>query len=124
MNIEPGLDPADFPEYGAPTLAGDHSDDDGQVIDSLFVEVDTPPTPPADTPAITHRTMPRRTNQLIEGFQVIDLNNLNTPMRLLNADPDRKDTIVRVNCTVATDSIRIADEPSKLSYPPAGGTSG
>ena len=114
MNIEPGLNAEDFPEYGAPKLAGDSHDDDGQVIDSFFIETDQPPTIPAETPAVTHMKPPRRTNRLVSGFQVIDLNTLNTSMQILAADIDRVSVTVKVNGVGATDSIRIADGATKF----------
>ena len=122
--MEPGLSPGDFPEYGAPRVAGDSHDDDGQVIDSFFLETDNPPEKQADAPAVHHNTPPKRPTQLLTGFQVIDLNTLNTPLLLLTADPDRKDFIIHLAGTVAGDSIRIADNPNKLQYPAAGGNSG
>jgi hypothetical protein len=124
MNIEPGLDPKDYPAYGPPKIAGDPHDDDGQIIDEMFVNTDAPAPMQADTPAVTHVTPPRRPTLLLSGFQVIDLNNLNTPFQIAGADPDRIDTLVQLNGANAVDSIRIADAENKLFYPAAAGTSG
>lgn len=121
---EEGLNTTDFPPFGAPVIAGDPHDDDAQVMESMLVEVDAPAERPADSPAIQHKTAPKRVAQLLSGFQVIDLNNLNSPQCIMPADPDRKDFSVEVFGSVATDSIRIADSPNKLHYPAIGGTSG
>jgi hypothetical protein len=121
---EPGDDKSSYPDFGAPKIAGDPHDDDGQIIDVNFAQTDAPADLQADQPAVTHATPPRRTTQVLSGFQVIDLNSLNTPIQLAGADPDRKDCIVKVNGSGVTDAIRIADAQNKLMYPAAGGTSG
>ena len=101
-----------------PLNTGDTSDDDGQVLDSLFIETDTPPEmqiePLPDRKPIEE---PARTTRLLTGN--LSLNPLWTsPTLLLPADGNRKDFYIRVTSSnlvapVVTDYIWLADESGK-----------
>lgn len=92
------------------------SDDDGQVIDSFFIETDSPPDLAqlnnpilvkalVDPPAITRIFSGERT------IDPLDPNGVN-PIIILNSDARRKYLFIRVESlsAVATDGIRISDD--------------
>lgn len=99
------------PMFGTQNL----SDDDGPVIDSLFIETDSPPNladaiEPIPVPATVP---PVSTTRLFTGELTLAVDW--APVMILPADPKRKGLYLRVYSptSVATDGIRIADESSK-----------
>lgn len=101
-----------FPPFGSQDL----HDDDGQVIDSFFVETDTPPdlkeaAQPVDAPAVQ---VPKRTTRIFPRDFLLDPANTatTTPVMLFPADASRKNLGIRVTSptAVATDGIRVASD--------------
>lgn len=95
----------------------DLKDDDGQVIDSFFIETDTPPplkdaTEPIDKTAAIE--IPRLT-RIITKHQSIDP-AWGTPVQLLPADFNRIGVGIRVwsPTSVATDGIRLAADSGEV----------
>jgi hypothetical protein len=108
-----------YPGPVTPEMFGtqNKSDDDGQVIDSFFIETDSPPnlkeaTQPIPAPVAT--TIPVATKILTKS-QSIDP-TWGTPTQLLPADVRRKCMGFRVNSpgSVATDGVRIASDIGDL----------
>lgn len=114
------------PTY-APRLAGDPMDDDGQVIDSLLVEVDNPPEPLPDAAVDPQRSKvrPRKTGRLLTGTMLVlptwnTANGGNGPVPILPADPDRKTFRIQVQGANAGDYILFADDTGKLQVESGG----
>lgn len=99
----------------------DTHDDDGQVIDSLFLETDSPPDikfaqEPIPKPALDE---PTPTTRLISGYTSFP-QSAGLPMQMLPADANRKSLTIRIVSQAATpnynDVVFLADELGKLSY--------
>lgn len=100
---------------GRPTIAGDTTDDDGQVINSLTQGDATPPIPtelPTVDLGITIKAPPM--TRLMTGSMVVP--NTWAPVMILPADPNRKTLKIRVQSATATDYIRVSDDPGKLQF--------
>jgi hypothetical protein len=97
-----------------PLNVGDTEDDDGQVIDSLLVEVDAPPEPLPDTSVEPQRSKvrPAKTGKLLTGTMLVLPGWDAIP--LLPADPDRDTFRLQVIGATATDYILYADDAGKL----------
>lgn len=101
-----------------PTLAGDWSDDDHAVLESLTNDHAEPPTPaqlPAAPIAPTHT--PRKISRLLTVSETFDPAWGNVaggfvPIMILPADPDRTSLSVIVN--TAASSILFGDDAGKL----------
>lgn len=94
----------------------DVKDDDGQVIDSFFVETDSPPDvkgaiEPISIPALPE---PKKTTRLLTGD--ITVSEAWTAVQLLPADANRKGINIKVYSptSVATDGVRFSDEPGNI----------
>lgn len=98
-----------------PLNTGDLNDDDGQVIDSLLVEVDNPPPmlPDASVDPERDKNRPRKTGRLLAVTHTL-LPGWD-PVQVAWADPDRETFRIQVVGSTATDFVRFADDPSKLS---------
>jgi hypothetical protein len=106
-----------FEVFGSQNL----KDDDGQVIDSLLIETDTPPNP-ADAPQpITEPALqnPEQWDRLLGTQQIIQIGW--DPILLLPADAHRQAVTIYVTSIgtvpgtpIPTDGIRIADESGKV----------
>lgn len=104
-----------------PLNTGDKNDDDGQVIDSLLIETNTPPEPLPDASVDPQRAKvrPRKTGRLLTGTWFVPpgwhVNNGGSgPTLVLPADPDRKTFRIQVVSPTAGDYIVIADDAGKL----------
>lgn len=88
-------------------------DDDGTVLDSLFVETDNPPPIKDAQQPIIVRVLPDTapTTRMISGDQTLDP-TWNEPTFILAADAHRKSLNVYVYSPsgVSTDGVRIVDE--------------
>ena len=111
---------APYPPFGSENV----TDDDGQVLDSFFVETDNPPDLRlAQEPIpILPRVTPEYPTKLFTGFQVIFANT--DPFRLFQADVRRVDGKIYVASLNATPDLnqyvyvseqRSAIPPSALS---------
>jgi hypothetical protein len=108
-----------FPVFGSQDL----KDDDGQVIDSLLIETDTPPDIKTATEPIpaTPTHPPIRTTRLISGTMTLDT-NIVEPVLLLTEDSGRQQFRMDVFSNSATPSatteyVMVADEKGKLQLP-------
>lgn len=102
-----------------PTLAGDWSDDDGQVFDSL-VEPQANPLPvPAQTMTDPVQGRPKRAGRLMTGNATVDPTW--PPMLALPADPARRSLVIQNNSETATDAVRVADDSGKCQAPAGAG---
>lgn len=103
------------PTYAPRLNTGDPNDDDGQVIDSLLVEVDNPPEPLPNVAVDPQRSevRPRKTGRLLSVTHTL-LPGWD-PVQVGWADPDRKTFRIQLVGTTATDFIRFADDASKLA---------
>lgn len=103
-------------------------DDDGQVIDSLLVEVDNPPDLREAVEPITipETVVPTPVTRLIGGYIQFP-QTTGAPTMLLQADKNRKSLHLRCLSSSATpsvaDSVFISDELSKIQYVSGPGTS-
>lgn len=99
-----------------PTIAGDSHDKDAETLDSMYRDAAAPPAaitlPLADNVPMIK---PKAITRIMSGR--VTLAPTDAPIPLLPADPNRKHLVVRVFTTVATDSIRLADDPGKLQAP-------
>lgn len=91
-------------------------DDDGQVIDALFIETDAPPnlkdaTQPIVIPVLAE---PKKTTRFLTGDITIPATW--TPVLLLPADANRQGVNIKVYSptSVATDGVRFSDEPGNI----------
>lgn len=99
-----------------PLNTGDTTDDDGTVIDSLFIETDRPPDPLIEPfPDLVPIEEPAKTRRLLSGNRTL----LTTwdPILLLPPDIRRKDFYARVTSptAVATDFVWLCDESGKIA---------
>lgn len=97
------------------------NDDDGPVIDSFFVETDTPPKPEPESIPPTPDDKPIPTTRLITGTMTLDTNVVE-PFMLLAPDASRQQFRMDVfsnsaTPTAVTEYVMIADEKSKLQLP-------
>ena len=117
--------PLETPEFGT-LYVGDTRDDDGQVIDSLVQEVDSPATPVVQPIAPTPLVRTKRTTRLLSGTIIFD--NLNIanigPIQILPADAKRLEWTIKgfslVAAPTVTDFVFIADENGKLNTSSSG----
>jgi hypothetical protein len=95
-------------------------DDDGAVIDSFFVETDSPPdlkpaVEPVPAPAIQE---PKRNTRILTRSILLNPANagITDPIQLFPADASRKGVGIRVvsPTAVVTDGIRIASDPGEI----------
>lgn len=93
-------------------LAGDWSDDDGQVISDLVEPQNEPLPPPANTMVEPVTAAPPRPGRLLCGTLTIDTGW--APTLLLPPDPLRRHVVIQNNSETATDGLRVADDPGKL----------
>lgn len=99
---------------------GNPKDDDGQVLDSFTVEVDSPPEP-TDMPVKGGQTVsphqrPKQTNRIKSGYQ--KLNNTFGPVLLTPPDAQRLNLLILVT-GATTDFVRISDDAGKMQEPAA-----
>jgi hypothetical protein len=96
-------------------------DDDGAVIDSMFVETSNPPDiraaeEPLNLPA---EVEPTKYTRMIDGF-IVFTSTSNQPIQALPADKNRKNLTIRVYSQFATpnfnDCVFVADDLGKMSY--------
>jgi hypothetical protein len=90
----------------------DLKDDDGQVIDSLFIETDSPPDLSTLNDPIIVKTLKDPapfTRTMSEEF-LIDPTWASPTTRIVPADPMRKFIFIRVEGVLATDGVRISDD--------------
>jgi len=91
----------------------DNHDDDGQVIDSLLVEVDAPPDlNMARQPIVVPgETKPVETTRLLTGTMLFNPTDVTAPSLLLPADAQRKSLTIRVYSpsSSTTDAVRFGD---------------
>lgn len=103
-------------------------DDDGQVIDSFFIETDAPANlPDAQEPILVKfLPEPKPTTRIISGsfsFNQTDANAGNyAPMQILVPDANRQDLTIKVysSATTVTDFVFIAGENGLLNSQSAG----
>jgi len=92
-------------------------DDDGQVIDSLFVETDAPPDlkPAADVVPSPAVDQPKKTTRLLTSSLLLQPSW--GPQQILPADANRKALAVNVwsPTTVATDGVRVHSDLGDLN---------
>lgn len=103
------------PEFTPPTLAGNHADDDPQVLDSLVQQAAEPPKPDALPTERPDPIMPEPppVTRLLTGMMNIQ-KAWNAPTLLLPADPRRKSLRLILSSTTATDYVRVSDEQNKV----------
>lgn len=95
-------------------------DDDGNVIDSFFIETDTPPNP-ADAPQpifVPAPTIPVPATRLLTG--TMQITALMDAVMILPADTNRSSVNVQVYTTAASPTavgeyVTLADEPGKCN---------
>lgn len=109
---------------GPPTIAGDHADDDGPVLDSLVEQSAEPPAPkPATAPPVAPAPTPdrpRTPSRLLTGSMTI--NDSHGAVLLLPADPDRKNLSLSVMSAGTPDApvtpeangVRIAEDSGRV----------
>lgn len=94
----------------------DLKDDDGEVIDSLFIETDAPPDIKQATQPILVKELiePRKITRLLSGDITIDPSW--TVSMLLPADANRQELKIRVYSptSVATDGVRFSDDRGNI----------
>jgi hypothetical protein len=95
------------------------SDDDGQVIDSFFIETDSPPDlKQLQDPILVKQLVdPKPFTRIISGERTIDPTAGWAPQVLLNSDINRQYLFIRVESlsAVATDGMRVGDDPGMIS---------
>jgi hypothetical protein len=98
---------------GAPTLAGDPTDDDGQVLDSLVEPSAEPPTP-SELPGSpkVELSEPKSLTRLLTGSQKL-LASWDAVL-LLPADPLRLSLQMWAASDTATDYARFSDDAGKI----------
>lgn len=122
--------PTTFPS-ATPTFGnlhtGDNKDDDARIIDADVLEVDKPPTPIVEPIRPVPLVTPVPLTRLLTSTQACDPQWGTTPgltkaVLLLPGDGNRKALTLRVQSptAVATDYVRIADDPGKLENANAG----
>lgn len=106
-----------FEPFGSQNL----KDDDGAVIDSLFLETDAPPDPASVPEPITIPALPavRPTTRLITGYQVMS-SAIQQPIPIAPADAERLELTIKVTSTAVSptleDYILLSDESSKCVF--------
>jgi hypothetical protein len=98
------------------------SDDDGPVIDSLFIETDSPPDMKAATEPIpaTSQKQPISCGRLLTGSLSMTLAVFTSPTQILPADPNRKSLVLTAFSSAASPTalveyIEISDENGKVA---------
>jgi hypothetical protein len=107
----------DYPPYGAPKIAGDHHDDDGQIFDdSLKANPDLNGTIAPNAPGEVIPPKPTAPTQLRAGTMTLTENDV--PRQLLNYDPKRIDLSVWVTpleTEITTSQVYLASDPASLA---------
>lgn len=117
--------PLDTPGFGD-LYVGDPADDDGQVIDSFLVEVDTPPTLPQNTQTVLPLDRPKPFSRFLTGTVVLDNNTIVAGTAVMILQPDKNRLSVRLDgYSYATtpgqnDYVSVSDEPTKAQWPTGG----
>ena len=102
-------------DFNPPVIAGDHKDDDAEVIDNLVESKAEPPTPEERPKAKANRLeKPKPISRLMTGTQNVD-KAWASPTLLLPSDPNRKSLHVSVISATSTDIVRFSDEANKCS---------
>ncbi len=100
-----------------PTLAGDHADDDPQVLEDLIRQDDSPPKPselPKRADNVVTKLAPVA-NRLMTQTLVIPASSEWAPIMALPADPRRTLLNIAVTSETSTDYLQLTDDPGKLS---------
>lgn len=117
--------PLESPEFGGLYLGNTH-DDDGQVIDSLVQEVDTPATPVTEPIRPATLIQPKRTTRILSGTLIFDNTQVAnySPIQILPADANRLQFNLKGFSYAATpgaaDFVFIADENGKMNTSSSG----
>lgn len=97
---------------------GDTKDDDGPVIDSLFVETDAPATPVVEAVKAVPLIEPTPITRLLTGTEIIATGG--GPYMLLPPDRNRKSLKIALavpsGTATATDYLNVADNQGAVSY--------
>lgn len=105
-----------FEVFGSQNL----KDDDGQVIDSLLIETDAPPTPVLEPIPPTPELKPIPCTRILTGTMTMDASMVE-PILLFAADTNRQqfrlDVLSNFATPVNADYVLVADEKSKLQLP-------
>lgn len=102
-------------DLNRPTISGDWHDDDAAVFESYLETAQDLPEPlklPV-APTVTHVPVPGPATRTISATYTLD--NTWSPVRALPDDRDRRQLVVVVISTTATDTIRFGSDPSHLS---------
>ena len=98
---------------GRPTIAGDYTDDDAEVMESLTRDAATPPSgPELPTEPLPPVTASKPMTRLMSGTVIVQAGW--APILLLPADPNRKSLRVWCASNTATDYIRVSDDAGKV----------
>jgi hypothetical protein len=117
--------PLESPEFGGLYLGNTH-DDDGQVIDSLVQEVDSPATPVTEPIRPAALIQPKRTTRILSGTLIFDNTQIANyaPIQILPADFNRQQFNIKgfsyVAAPTITDFVFIVDENGKVNTSSAG----
>jgi hypothetical protein len=107
----------DYPPYGAPKIAGDHHDDDGQVFDDMLVaNPDLNGKIEPNAPGEVIPPKPTAPTQLRAG--TLTLTKGDVPRQLLNFDPKRIDLSLWVTplaAEVTNSQVYLASDPASLA---------
>ena len=101
-------------ETAPPVIAGDHSDDDAQVLDDLVesqgfpIESDSLPQVSSEAPRVPKGVITR-----VIGSTLTMLSTW-APVLFLTADTRRRSVRIRMVSTTSTDYVRVGDDPGKL----------
>lgn len=97
-------------------------DDDGQIIDSFFIETDAPPVLKDATQPITPTPTenPKKIRRLLTGSVLMSSGVFGSPHQVLPADPNRKSVTLAVLSTAAAPNayneyVIVSDENGKVS---------
>lgn len=110
--------PLESPEFGH-NYFGDVHDDDAHVIDTLTLEVDTPPTPVIEKIDPAPLETPKRYTRLLTGVYTLSNNDITAgvPIQILPADPNRLQLRIDGFSLAVTpgnnDYVQISDENGK-----------
>lgn len=109
--------PQERPIYG-----GNTADDDSQVLDSLFQEIQEPPDKAASItdPEGPLPSPPRRPTRVLTGTVLVDP-AYDKPTLLLPVDLNRTRFSIAVQPTADGGFINMADDPAKLELDPGAG---
>lgn len=97
------------------TLAGDWTDDDGQVFADQLGETANAPAPPATEAVENPTARPPRPGRLLTGTITVD--PAWAPTLLLPADPNRVSLVIANNSAVTADGIYVAGAQGDLQTP-------